>query len=178
MQFHPVLDRLTAALLLAFGCPASSAALLDDEQGHLRYVAAAGSTAPKIIGTEVAVGTGIAGWAVQTGQPIEVADVTSDPRFAHDVAAATGYIPTRIATAPILTADDVLGVLQVLDATRGDLELLSAFADLAAAALRRPAADVPEQLTGIVRRLSDATDGERATAVRLVTAFLDHTAPR
>ena len=116
---------------------ACSVAVLDEEIGELRYAAAAGAGADKIVGTRLSSGRGIAGFVVGSGQGLSVSDVRRDLRFAHDVAEATGYIPTGLMAVPIRSGDETLGVLTVLDPGRADLTIAAGFADLAAQVLRR-----------------------------------------
>jgi len=49
----------------------------------------------EVVGRRIPVDRGIAGWVVSSGQPVAVADVAADPRFAADVAEVTGYVPGR-----------------------------------------------------------------------------------
>ncbi len=110
---------LTAAVSTArelFDAAACSCALVDDDGATLRFAAAAGAGAEAIVGVTLPVSRGIAGWAAMSGQPIAVADVSTDSRFALDVAEATDYVPTSVMAAPMVARDgQVLGVLEVLD---------------------------------------------------------------
>ncbi len=116
---------------------ACSVSVLDEGIGELRYVAAAGAGAEEILGTRLSSGRGIAGFVAGSGQGLSVSDVRRDARFAHDVAEATGYIPTALMAVPIRSGDETLGVLTVLDPERADLTIAAGFADLAAHVLRR-----------------------------------------
>lgn len=122
---------------LATAGAACSVAALDEAGGELRYVAAAGAGALEIVGTRLPSGRGIAGFVAGSGQGLSVSDVRRDARFAHDVAEATGYVPTALMAVPISAGDDTLGVLTVLDPERADLTIAAGFADLAARTLRR-----------------------------------------
>jgi signal transduction protein with GAF and PtsI domain len=105
--------RAVRALFAAAAC---SCALVDDEGATLRFAASDGEGAEQIVGVEIPVGRGIAGWAAMSGQPIAVHDVQADPRFARDVAESTHYVPSSILAAPMFDADgEVMGVLSVLD---------------------------------------------------------------
>ena len=116
MALRPDLARPLASVRALFGAAACSCALVDDEGGTLRFVAADGEGAAEILGVEMPVGRGIAGWAVMSGQPIAVRDVAADPRFARDVAESTHYVPTSILAAPMFdSGGEVLGVVSVLD---------------------------------------------------------------
>jgi hypothetical protein len=68
----------------------------------------------------IPAGQGIAGWVLASGQPIELSDVTHDPRFARDVAERTGYVPRSILAMPVEGSQQTLGVLEVLDRGRAD----------------------------------------------------------
>ena len=85
--------------------------------------------------------TGIAGWVLSSRTPLVLEDVQSDPRFAREVAAKTGFVPKGLMAVPLLDEERVLGVLQVLDRPQRErfslqeMELLGLFANQAAIAL-------------------------------------------
>lgn len=146
----PGADRLLASIAETarrlFGAHACSLALLTDDGDELVYTTASGAGADSVTGLRLPVTRGLAGWVVQSGQPLAVADVRSDPRFAPDAAQATGYVPQAMLAAPVVSDGAVLGVLTVLDrdtARTGaddDLLLLQAFCEQAAIALEGAAA--------------------------------------
>jgi GAF domain-containing protein len=115
-----------------FGAGACSVALLDDDSEHLVFRAATGEGAQEVLGLRIPVSTGLAGYAVSSGQPIAVDHVERDPRFAREVAESTGYVPRTILAAPLETRESMFGVIEVLDRTpvadRDDLGLLSLLA--------------------------------------------------
>ena len=129
----------TARRLL--GARACSLALLSDDGTELVYTMATGDGAEAVTGLRLPVGRGIAGWVVQSGQPVAVSDVRADPRFDPGLAASTGYVPRAIVAAPVVSEERVLGVLSVLDrddqrpGADEDLLLLQVFCDQAAIAL-------------------------------------------
>ena len=118
----PALERLLRSIVQAtvelFDAEAASIALLGAD-GRLHFRVAAGPHGQGVIGLSVAVGEGIAGYVQQTGQPLALSDVASDPRFGRDRAARTGYIPRSVLAVPLELDDQVIGVLEVLD-KRGD----------------------------------------------------------
>jgi GAF domain-containing protein len=137
------LHAAVAGIRSLFSAAACSCALVEPGGEGLRFVAAEGAGAREIVGVSLPAGTGIAGWAVMSGQPIVVADVAADSRFARDVAESTRYVPETILAAPLVDeAGDVLGVLEVLDPTsRGehsghDLDVLGVAASLVASIVR------------------------------------------
>jgi GAF domain-containing protein len=136
-----LLRSITAAARELFDAAACSLALLDEAQETLTFHVASGAGAEEVVGQRVPVDRGIAGWVVSSGQPVAVADVAADPRFAAEVAEATGYLPRSVLAMPLQTERDVLGVIELLDqradspAGRRDMELLGLFAGQAALAI-------------------------------------------
>ena len=97
------LDQLTdlcTAARLAFG--ASAVSLAEVEHDHVRYVAAAGSGAEAIVGTELPLARGLAGYVAASGQALAIDEPASDPRFARDVAERTGYVPQTLLLVPVV----------------------------------------------------------------------------
>jgi GAF domain-containing protein len=141
MPADPALHALAAAIGRGFGpvrlaellasavdtaqtmtrAAAGSIALVDGDELEFRH--ATGPGADAVLGLRIPLGRGIAGWAVSAGQLVALDDVQGDPRFAADVAEELGYLPRSIVAVPLDTDDEILGVLELLDATRGELPL-------------------------------------------------------
>ena len=142
---RPGTDELLRALAETarrlFGAAACSLALLSEDESELLYTTAAGAGAGDVTGMRIPSSHGIAGWVVQSGQPIAISDVASDPRFSRELAEQTGYVPRSILAVPVETSQRTLGVISLLDRDPGrpgaeqDMALLSLFADQAALAL-------------------------------------------
>jgi GAF domain-containing protein len=138
---NELLLSITAAAKDLFNAAACSLALLDEEEEELIFHVASGEGAEEVVGMHVPVSRGIAGWTVTSGQPIAIADVRKDPRFAADFAQSTGYVPSSILAMPLQTERRMLGVIEVLDRgsdgrdDRRDMELLGLFAEQAALAI-------------------------------------------
>jgi GAF domain-containing protein len=136
-----LLRSLTETARRLFGAAACSLALLSEDESELVYTVAAGQGADDVTGMRIPASRGIAGWVVQSGQPIAISDVASDPRFAREQAEQTGYIPRAILAVPVETPGRLLGVISLLDrdsrrpGAEQDMALLSLFADQAALAL-------------------------------------------
>jgi GAF domain-containing protein len=136
-----LLRSITAAARELFDAAACSLALLDEAQETLTFHVASGAGAQEVVGQRVPVDRGIAGWVVSSGQPVAVADVARDPRFAADVAETTGYVPRSVLAMPLQTEREMLGVIELLDQRadspvgRRDMELLGLFASQAALAI-------------------------------------------
>ena len=172
-----------------FGAHASSIFLLDDETDELVFEAASGLGSAELVGSRFPSGTGIAGWVLATRQPLVLEDVSNDPRFARDLAEATGYVPKALMAVPLLHEERALGVLEVLDRPdRGrsplvEMDLLGLFAGQAAIALdllqaarraRAVLAGSDKELT-VVAQVAEAVDGlegdARNAGLRLLEAL-------
>jgi len=172
-----------------FGAKASSILLLDEAAGELVFEAVAGEGEETLVGQRLPAGTGLAGWVLATRQPIVVEDLDTDPRFARDTAAETGFVPKGLMAVPLLDGERALGVLEVLDRPQrsrfslAEMDLLGLFASQAALALDllQRARRVQALLAGsggelaVLARLAErleAMDGaERAVRMRLLEAL-------
>ena len=136
-----LLRSLTETARQLFGAAACSLALLSEDDSELVYTIASGEGGADVTGMRISSSAGIAGWVVQSGQPIAVSDLASDPRFSPEVAEQTGYVPQAILAVPVETPHRMLGVISLLDrdarrpGAEQDMALLSLFADQAALAL-------------------------------------------
>jgi hypothetical protein len=124
-----------------FEAAASSIALIDATTGELVYQSAWGAGAREIVGVRLPPGTGISGDVVASGQGQAVRDCRSDPRFAAQIAAGTGYVPRTMLVVPLLRGGSPIGALSLLDRRDGgfygsaDMERALMFAELAVTAL-------------------------------------------
>jgi GAF domain-containing protein len=113
--YDELLHSITATVLEVFRAAACSLAVLESDEEHLRFRVAVGAGADEIVGLQLPVNRGIAGWAVSSGEAIALEDVQGDARFSRDTAEATGYLPRSIMAAPLEADDRVYGVIEVLD---------------------------------------------------------------
>jgi GAF domain-containing protein len=137
-------ERLLQAILdtavLMFRAEAASLALMNRTGDGLEFAVASGRKREGIIGRTIAVGEGIAGYVLQTGQPIAIASPDEDPRFGRTIAEQTGYVPQSLMAVPLLTSERIVGVIEILDCRDGsftatDLEIAASFARQAAIAV-------------------------------------------
>lgn len=187
-----LLRSLTETARQLFGAAACSLALLSDDDSELLYTTAVGEGAEDVTGMRMPASQGIAGWVVQSGQPIAVNDVAIDPRFSQGLAERTGYVPQAILAAPVETPQRTLGVISLLDrdarrpGADEDLVLLSLFADQAALALASvdafgslgrvllaalADAAAGEDLADVLHRAADEATGADADLAALAAAF-------
>lgn len=124
-----------------FEATATAIALITEDGQELEFTVTYNIINQEIIGMRFPANSGIAGYVAMTGQPLAVAKVQDDPRFNREVAELSGYIPNAILAVPLISGDNVFGVIEVLDKVSGenftlkDIELLSLLADQAALAL-------------------------------------------
>jgi GAF domain-containing protein len=172
-----------------FGAGACSIMRFDESTDELVFEAVAGAGAETLVGRRIPSRTGLAGWCLASEEPIAIADVAGDPRFAREVAEETGYVPRGLAVYPLLHEERSLGVLNVLDQGAGeqvglaDMAVLGRFAAHAAMTLavveaaRRAQALHAEggaggvTLAGIARALDTAEGSRREAAVALLEAL-------
>ena len=99
------------------------------EEGLLRIVTHRGlSTALVAAIDNLAVGEGFSGRVIQTGEPLVVGDLSSDPRLTRSLVTSSGF--QFVAIVPVVSRAAVLGTLFVMarrqaDFTQQDVELLS-----------------------------------------------------
>ncbi|MDQ3890517.1 MAG: GAF domain-containing protein [Actinomycetota bacterium] len=186
-----LLDAIVEVARGIFVARASSVFLFDEVTDELVFEAVAGEGADTLVGQRFPSSTGIAGWVLVTRQPLVLDDVAQDPRFARDVAEATGYVPRGLMAVPLLHEERALGVLEVLDRPQRsrfsleEMDLLALFATEAAIALdllqrarraRAVLAESGEDVAVVARVASalDALDGDaRQAGLRLLAALED-----
>lgn len=162
-----LLIALAGIAVAALEAQAASIALFDQATDRLVFRAAAGPAAGDIVGVAIDAQTGIAGYAFTSGQPLAVADVSTDPRFDRSVAEASGYVPSSLLAVPIVGPVSTLGVLEALDGRRGafslhDIDIATSIASAVAAAVTRQqlAHDATTLLTGALRDLAGGAGDE------------------
>jgi GAF domain-containing protein len=173
--YRELLQSIVDAARSIFAAEAASIFLLDEEADELVFEAVSGRGEGTLVGSRFPSSTGIAGFALVTRQPLVVDDLDSDPRFARDRAAETGYVPSSIVASPLLYGERALGVLSVLDREPSrpfglaELEILSRFSTQAAIGL--------DLLLRARRARTALGDDESGTGplVARVAALLDET---
>ena len=120
---------------------ASSVYELDEDKKELSIRLARGEKKEPIKGVKIAVGDGIAGWVVKTGQPMVIHDVSKEKRFDYKFDKLTGFKTRSVICVPLTLRDKHIGALQVLNKkatepfSKADLELLTSMAPQIAVAM-------------------------------------------
>jgi GAF domain-containing protein len=178
-----LLSAIATTAVTALDAQAASIAVHDPTTDRLVFQAAAGPAAGGVVGLAIDPGAGIAGYAFMTGQPLAVADATTDPRFDPSVAKATGYVPSTLLAAPLSDDAGTVGVLEALvhrggSFTLRDLDVATAIAHEATIAVRagqvhRDAAHLLRaSIAGLLRdgRDTAGADADDAAIDELVSA--------
>jgi sigma-B regulation protein RsbU (phosphoserine phosphatase) len=130
--FQLIVDRATELM----GATSGSVILVDKESGVLRIEAEKGLGEGVKEAMRLPIGRGITGWVAQEGKPVLVSDVREDPRYVE----ANPKVRSEMAV-PIKWGNEVVGVLNLdhyeeAAFAQEDLELLDAFGNAAAVALK------------------------------------------
>lgn len=151
--FHDVAKALTSSLNLdsvlqtimekmaAYFQPDTwSLLMVDEDKDELYFAIAVGDAADSLKTVRLKVGEGIAGWVARHGEPLIVADVYNDPRFAKRIDEMTKWKTRSIICIPLTSKQRVLGVIQLINVDMklfgdNDQLLLQALADYAAIAI-------------------------------------------
>ncbi|WTR19171.1 GAF domain-containing protein [Streptomyces sp. NBC_00138] len=190
-----LLQSVVDAARAIFGAQASSIFLLDEESGELVFEAVAGQGEEWLVGQRFPRDRGIAGWVASSGEAMVVDDLSASASFARDIAESTRYVPRSLMAVPLSYDDQVLGVLEVLDASPqarsglAELELLGLFANQAGVALRIVsrtravrgalvgAGEDFSELVGLVQTLQRLDGDRRESGFRLIDSLRDVLSP-
>jgi GAF domain-containing protein len=134
-----VLARTITEVYSALDAEAASVALLDRESGQI-ILYGTGPVAERISGLQLPAQCGIIGWVIANGKSAIVNDAPSDARFWPEVDGYTGFGTQSVLSAPLLSGNQVIGALEVLNKrkaafTNEDLNFLEAFGAVAASAI-------------------------------------------
>jgi signal transduction histidine kinase len=146
------LDELLARILDkamdAVEAQAGSIALREPGGDELRFRTVGGPFAARMRLRTIKVGEGVIGWVAANRMAIIVNDPDHDLRHATEFAVSVGLRPRHLAAAPLISGDDVLGAIEVIDKressdegapagfSEGDLKLLTLIAGQASRAIQ------------------------------------------
>lgn len=97
----------------------ASVLVRDGDEGDLRFLAAIGKVAARLVDIKVPAGKGIAGFVLSSGQPMAVSNVEQDKTFYAGVDKATGYSTEMILATPLTHDGETIGVLEYIN-RKGD----------------------------------------------------------
>ena len=124
---------------------------------------------------------GIAGWALESGKPVLVQDVQTDPGWSASINQFLDFKTRAAMVVPLLTAERAIGVLEVASDepgvyTRREIRTLQAFASTLAVALEN--AGLYDELKTLLREREEAQarliHSEKMTALGQLVASIAH----
>ncbi|MCP4592055.1 MAG: GAF domain-containing protein [bacterium] len=170
LELSEVLDRIARSAAELLDAEAGSVLLRDARRGKLVFAAVSGEKAGRVLGQEFAEDLGIAGQVLAEGQARLVPDVSESDGHYKGIDQQSGFETRGLIAAPMLVADEVVGVVEVLN-PRGDrsfghpdVELAQVFANLAAVGVRN--AQTHERVKLENQGLRETTVGERTIVGR------------
>lgn len=138
-----LLDTILHAALSGIEASDGSVMLVDEETNELVFALVSGKVRDKLTGHRIPIGTGIAGWVAQKGDPVVVPNVHLDPRFSQSVDRDFQFKTQSLICVPLFYNGKILGVVQAINKIQGkqflpgDLTLLQVVAYLASEAITR-----------------------------------------
>lgn len=97
------------------GAREASVLIRDGADGDLRFLAATGEVASKLVDLKIPAGKGIAGFVMSSGQPMAVFDVGEEETFYAEVDKETGYSTEMILATPLRHHGEMIGVLEYIN---------------------------------------------------------------
>ena len=195
MELEEILLAIMDKMANFFGPERWSLLMVDEQAKELYYAIAVGEDSDSLKGLRVPMGQGVAGWVAATGNPLVVPNVSLDPHWSAFARANPDLNITSIACVPIRSAENTLGVIQLLNSK---LDLLSEYSisflrilcDYAAIAIQNARSlkliqelSITDDCTGLfnARRLYTMLDEQvkladkgKATPFSLLFIDLDH----
>jgi Nif-specific regulatory protein len=140
LEVDEVFKRVAERAASVLDAEGASVMLFDEARKELVFKTAVGPGAEMLVGERFSSELGIAGQALKAGRAMMVNDVRQNRHFFPGIDAKTNRRTTSLLAAPLLHQGKAVGVVEVLNPrerekfTRRDLELLTVFANMAAAA--------------------------------------------
>ena len=94
--------------------------LFDDSTYQLEFFSAMGETGESFIQCCFPADKGVAGKALQDGEPVIVNDVTTCPYFFSDFDNDSGFVTKSILAAPIIVGEEKVGVIEAINKVGSD----------------------------------------------------------
>jgi PAS domain S-box-containing protein len=141
LDLQDVLQRILEQISQALRVEVVSLALIDPEDQTLRFHASTAGKDHSIVGLQIKLGQGIAGWVAQEAVPIILPDARLDPRYSPEIDRLIGFETRAVACAPITSQNQVIGVLEAQNPLGGTFDVdallvLNGIGSLAGTAIR------------------------------------------
>lgn len=110
------LENFLAQSAVTLKCTDASIIVRDPKnEQNLKFLAATGKVADKLLTLKIPIEKGIAGFVYSSGQPMVIADVAHETAFYSEVDRQTGFTTQMILATPIKFDDEVIGVLEFIN---------------------------------------------------------------
>lgn len=128
-----VRERAILAATQLLQADVGSLLLVDPDTDELYFEVATGEKGERLKEIRLKAGEGIAGWVVETGEPVIINDVREEPHFFKAADNASSYETRSMVAVPVRAGKRIVGVLQAVnklegDFTAEDLEMLTSLA--------------------------------------------------
>ena len=136
-----LLENVMTSAVEILNCEAGSLLLVDETTDELVFEVVVGPVAEQLVGERQPIGSGLAGKAAESMEPLIVNNVEDSADWDSEPDRETGFVTRGMLVVPMHYKDQVIGVLEVINKRNGmpftvdDQELLSAFAGQAAVAV-------------------------------------------
>jgi len=145
---------------------AASIMLVDEDDNLVVRAYVGPGDLADVIGSQIQIGQGVAGYVAKTGKPLLVKDIAEDERFAKD--RIGDYESKSFICVPLLCRGKLLGVLDVTDKmngqeyTSGDLNLLNTLARQVSVAIENAKLykEMQDNCLAMVRFLADTLEAK------------------
>lgn len=142
LSLDETLNNILEASMKVVEAQGASLFLLNQENSNeLLAVAAVGSGSEVIRGMRIPVGQGVAGWVAREAKSQLVGDIRHDERFYSRVDEQTGMRTNSLIAVPLINAEQVIGVVEVVNKLNDglfdtdDVKLLESMAGTAAVSI-------------------------------------------
>ena len=108
------IENLLQLSAQSINADAASVLVRDGVEGGLKFLAAIGPVANKLMDIKIPPGKGVVGFVFASGQPMAV-DVSQDPNFYPAVDRAVGYRTLITLATPLRVGSEAVGVLQFVN---------------------------------------------------------------
>lgn len=155
LKLDDVLQRILEQISRALRVEAVSLALIEPQTQALVFRASTGRNSQELVGMNLEMGQGVAGWVAREGVGVVVPDARTDKRFYPEIDKKLGLTTRAIACAPIRTQGEIIGVLEAVNPLEGEFDpdallVLTRIGNLAGTAIRH--AELFERLEAVNRR--------------------------
>jgi PAS domain S-box-containing protein len=143
LSLDEIFEKILSSVRTTIDASEVSVGLIDEEaQEIILEKSLMGPEFNELPPVRLKLGQGIAGWVGATGQPLNVPDVSQDPRWFSGVDQTSGFVTRSILCVPLVVKDQVIGIMEAVNKRSGtfseaDERLLTALSSFVAIAIEK-----------------------------------------